>query len=111
MDKKGDTVESDPFSTASRKPESFMPDFGDDGISIDTISGVASFTLLGGLFGLDISPTASKLRLGKIEIETRYLCLISSFFTQNLHRSNLRIFLFFPPLQKTSKDAEQALFI
>ena len=68
---KGETGETESFSAASRQPESFMPDFGDDGISIDTISGVASFTLLGGLFGLDISPTASKLRLGKLEIETR----------------------------------------
>jgi hypothetical protein len=48
-----------------------MPDFGGDGISIDTISGVASVTLLGGILGVDISPHAKKLRIGTLEIEAR----------------------------------------
>lgn len=48
-----------------------MPDFGSDGISIDTISGIASVTLLGGILGIDVSPKAKKLRIGKLVVEAQ----------------------------------------
>ena len=50
-----------------------MPDFGSDGISIDTISGIASVTLLGGILGIDVSPKAKKLRIGKLVVEAQWV--------------------------------------
>ncbi len=62
---------SDYELTKPRWSESFMPDFGSDGISIDTISGVASITLLGGLLGIDVGPHAGKFRVALLEVEAR----------------------------------------
>jgi hypothetical protein len=54
-----------------RSGETFFPDFGNDGISLDTISGVASVTVLGGILGLDVSPHAAKIRIGTLEVEAK----------------------------------------